>query len=127
MAKFRFRLKNVAEVDRQIDRAIRRLDHDQVGPLARQGAEVMANEARSRVPRDSGLLHDSIHTKRQGVDDPPVWLAAVERRQAPHAHLIELGTVNMQPQPFWRPAFDSVHGEIVRILEGGLRRKVGGR
>lgn len=124
--KLKFSVKNTESVEKEIQRAAKRLNHKQVEPLVRQGAEVMADEARSRAPRDSGLLRDSIHTKRQGADDPPVWLAAVDRAQAPHAHLVEHGTVNMQPQPFWRPAFDAVHDDIVRILKSGLQKKVGG-
>ena len=127
--KLKFSVKNTESVEKEIQRAAKRLNHKQVEPLVRQGAEVMADEARSRAPRDSGLLRDSIHTKRQVGDDPPVWLAAVERSPiggAPHAHLLEHGTVNMQPQPFWRPAFDAVHDDIVRILKSGLQKKVGG-
>ena len=73
--------------------------HDFVVQLA-YGVET---EAKHLVPKKTGRLADSIHVDRTGVGASVV---ASER----YAIYIEAGTRNTLPQPFLRPAMDSVLG-----------------
>lgn len=77
----------------------------------------------ARVPVETGLLKSQVITKRippgqassLGVTSMHIVTvrqgrkrrkAGKETQSAPHAHLIEHGTVKMAPQPFLRPALD---------------------
>ncbi len=43
-----------------------------------------------------------------------------KRPGAPHAHLLEFGTVKMAPHPFMRPAVSTGRGEVEQILHKDL-------
>lgn len=137
MGKTHVRIEGMDEVQKAMQQAARRMEHQNIEPILRNGAEVMAQAARSAVPRGpTGNLASAIIVKRQGNDDPPVYLAAVDRRRAPHAHLVEFGTGpryhattgkyvgHMPPQPFWRPSWDSVRGIIEGMLRNGIAQRV---
>jgi HK97 gp10 family phage protein len=92
----------------------------------REGLKPVLAEARRQVPVDTGALKRSlriVNLKRRfgGV------VAAQVRSLAPHAHLIEFGTVKMAAQPFLRPALDSgaqrVFDVLGRQLADGLEKE----
>jgi HK97 gp10 family phage protein len=71
----------------------------------RAGAKPVLDEARRRVAVDTGALKKSLRivsAKPRGST-----VGAQVRSLAPHAHLVEFGTVKMAAQPFLRPALDA--------------------
>ena len=98
----------------------------------RAGAKVIAEEAIQLAPYDltrkSGThLIDAIIVRRiRNTND--VFRIGTIARDAPHAHLLEFGTVKMQPQPFLRPAVDNVQGgvaiKMMKILNRGILREM---
>ncbi len=44
--------------------------------------------------------------------------------RAPHAHLVEFGTVNMPAEPVLRPAFDNGKEQAARAIAESLRRGI---
>jgi len=44
--------------------------------------------------------------------------------RAPHAHLVEFGTVNMPAEPFLRPAYESEKRKAVDVIAERLRRGI---
>jgi len=40
-----------------------------------------------------------------------------KQTEAPHAHLVEFGTVNMKAEPFLRPSFDHQKGKAVEAMK----------
>lgn len=100
-------------------------------------AELMINAAAAKAPRDEGTLAESgyVATKDKSTYhfDPASYEKEVRPEKegfavaafaAPHAHLIEFGTVNMGPQPFFRPAFDENRTEMGFVAAGFLRKAV---
>lgn len=73
--------------------------------------------ARARVPVDTGALKKSLRStmdKRRG--------AAKVTARAPHAHLVEFGTVHMDAHPFMLPAAEAERDNFVRrATEAGRR------
>lgn len=99
--------------------------------------ELLILSAAAKAPRDEGTLAESgyVATKDKSSYhfdpasyekevDPKIDGLAVVAFAAPHAHLIEYGTVNMAAQPFFRPAFDESRREMGFIAAGFLREAV---
>lgn len=84
-------------------------------------ARPIAASARSLVPVESGELRDSIvaSTKlsksqaREAKETASYVEVYVGAGPLPHAHLVEFGSVNNQPQPYMRPAWDGAKGALL--------------
>ena len=92
-------------------------------------AKVIAEAAKSYVPVRSGTLRDSIIASTR--------LSSRQRRDAknaasyvevyagagplPYSHLVEFGSIHEpQPEPFIRPAWDSVKGSLLATIKDDL-------
>jgi len=113
------------------------------GALAK-GARPMIKEAKALAPKDTGALAQSIgmfsRKGRAGDRAAVVFVGpksksktAIElansKRAKPvkgvfYGHMVEKGTVKMQPQPFLRPAFDAMAGRAIGIFANDLKKKV---
>lgn len=101
--------------------------------------EVLIDRATAKAPRDEGTLQESgyvatakksnyqkrLHHKREVR--PKGEGVAVAAFSAPHAHLVEFGTVKMAAQPYFRPAFDEskdnmADAAVIKLKEGLARR-----
>lgn len=79
--------------------------------------------ARTRAPKVTGKLRESIFAARGDMNKPNA-LVGVNYRIAPHAHLVEYGTVKSRPRPFLRPAISASAAEVRKVIESGLRKIV---
>ena len=108
---------------------------------ARKAFAPVLEDARNRVPVDTGLLRDGIRIQVQrpksgdSVVRVGLRIAAVKgakklgrRTASPHWrwHFVELGTSKMSARPFLRPALDGNAGAVVNNLKAelaaGIRR-----
>ena len=86
-----------------------------------QGVNLMRDAAIRRCPVRRGDLRDSIKARmKKGF---PEGYVSCGGREAPHAHLVEDGTVKMRARPFMRPAFDE-NVSTVKALHLQEMRKV---
>jgi HK97 gp10 family phage protein len=76
-------------------------------------AQKIAEKARGLVPVDTGRLRDSIQEKDGNV-----------RSDVPYAYFVEFGTVNMEAQPFLRPAVDIYYREIVEAAAQAMNQQI---
>ena len=102
------------------------LPNDKVEPVMLEGAKVVAAAARAKAPQGpTGKLKKAVKAKmlRQIGNYPRSAAAAVDRKIAPHAYIIEYGTkpryqksgryTGIGPAiPFFRPAVDTNKGRI---------------
>ncbi len=65
-----------------------------------EGALVIAVEAESNCPVDTGFLKSTVFVQKQSNDVEIGF-------EAPYASYVEFGTYKMAAQPFLRPAFDN--------------------
>lgn len=88
----------------------------------------------------TGSLRDSIIIKRLGKRDTNLTSEHIvtvrgrgkktdkkiggKQNNAPHAHFIEFGTVNMPAEPFLRPAFDQGKEKALDALVDQLRKQI---
>ncbi len=122
-------IRGKEEFQRTLLALVRALPNDKVEPVMLDGAKVVARDAKSRAPvGPTGNLKRAVRTRqlRQIGRYPRTAIAAVDRKKAPHAHLIEYGTkprvqkttgrpTGIGPAiPFFRPAVDT---NRVRVYE----------
>jgi HK97 gp10 family phage protein len=118
------------ELQKQFKRLAKSLDPDKVEPIFMQSAAIIRDEAISNVESQTkektGNLRKSIKAKkwkRKG-EEVTIVLAAVDRKIAPHAHLLEYGTQNMSARPFFAPAVDAKSGEAEKHFTDGMRKLI---
>ena len=92
-----------------------------------QGVDLMRDSAKRRClfgpTRQRGIhLVETIKARmKKGFPEGYVFCGG---KEAPHAHLIENGTVRMRAQPFMRPAFDENVGTIKTLHRREMKKVV---
>jgi HK97 gp10 family phage protein len=87
-----------------------------------EAAEVVAEDARRRVPVLSGKLKKSIRVVRlwdSKARNIRIYAGNRDKGGAYYAHMVEYGTVKMRAKPFLRLALNSSKGRIQSILREG--------
>ena len=79
-------------------------------------AELVAEEARSLVPVETGALRDSIRVKKSKFKNGG-YLITAGGPGAKHVNLVELGTYKMDKKPFLRPALHNKEAQIRRMIK----------
>lgn len=94
----------------------------------RAGANAIAEEAKSRVPIDTGDLKKSIGVNREKGTREIVRFAISPRKGKGlggwYAHFVEFGTSKQAAQPFMRPAYENSSEEALRRAGEYLRARV---
>jgi len=108
------------------------LDDEQILEAFEGEGKDLQRDMRSRIHDDSGNLSAAVVVKRfanQRKGAPAVFVA-IDRRIAPHAHLVEYGHGGPNPappHPFFRPAIDGfrmkVGGQIKAAIQNALRKR----
>lgn len=134
------RMEGVTELRKRFGELAVCLDAGHAEPIILQGAQRTAGAARAKAPYDpkrrprtrrtrKGELVPNVHLrdaivaktlKRRGRDPAPA-IAAVDRKLAPHAHLLEYGTAKMAARPFLRPAWNETKVQVLSDIVKGFR------
>jgi HK97 gp10 family phage protein len=134
------RLEGFGELSVQIKQLAKACKPDDVEEILVRGARVIVNAAKAKAPQGpTGNLKRAIKVKRmkpRGMNPAPV-LAAVDRRIAPHADLVENGHAlvrrgkvvgHVPAHPYFRPAVDETEGavtrQVIREIEGLIEKAV---
>ena len=121
------KINGLKELNLRLEKLTKSLDADKVEPVTFGGAEILTNEMIARAPvGPTGNLKSSPRTvqlKRQG-NKPAPSIAAIDRRKAPHAHLVEFGTSKTKKQPFVRQSQDAKGPEVVKYVTDGIKRLI---
>jgi HK97 gp10 family phage protein len=81
------------------------------------GAELIAEEAKVRVPVDEGTLRDAIHVEETDVG----WsVVAGDETDAFYGHIIEHGGTGRAPRPFLTPAAEAKKADVLQLVEDAL-------
>lgn len=118
-------LVSLASVARQ-DNALKRAMTEALEPTAMLAVQ-MAPVRTGNLKR-SIIISDKANgaMAAEGEDVVTVYLGASYKKGARgrHAHLLEFGTVKMQPRPFLRPAWDQDGDAMLTRLAGALRVQI---
>jgi HK97 gp10 family phage protein len=96
---------------------------DQLSARMRQNISVVLNEgaqsqvslAKQLAPVDTGYMRDHISQTEEASSES---LRSVTESAADYSVFVEYGTINMEAQPFFTPAFESAR----RQVNNGLKR-----
>jgi len=92
-----------------------------------EGAKIIADKARELAPMGpTGNLKKAIKYKEMPYKEtsPIVSIAAVDRKKAPHAHLVEFGTVKSRAHPYFRPAYRQMANRVKQIITEAMKRAI---
>jgi HK97 gp10 family phage protein len=146
-------IKGLAELSRRLKALPPEIAGKNGGPLRKaigRAAVVIQNEAKKRVPVDTGVLKDNIVAARnrksaQGTEGYYVEVRRKSRRfgntrrnrqkgrvgqsytydgQAYYGMMVELGTQHMRAQPFLRPAFEAKKEEAATVFRMELSKAI---
>ena len=113
-----FKLEGVDEVKENIANILDRTTGEKIKKVYMRAAMIAVREARSLVPVRTGKLRDAIFAD-YGDPAKPNVLVGVNYKKAPHAHLVEFGTVKTSAHPYFRPAITATRGPMAAtIIEG---------
>lgn len=128
-----FEVKGLKELNDTILKMMKSVEPDKVEPVLKKGAALIASAVRRNTPvgpagknRKPGNLKKAVRVKllkRERYDQPAPAIAAIDRKKAPHAHLVEYGHGGPQPappHPFFRPAVDATQGPALIQIEQKL-------
>lgn len=96
------------------------------------GAKIIEDEAKAKVPVDTGNLRDAIfasYGKKNKRQKKPTVFAGVnysyasqKLTYAPYAHIIELGSVSRPPRPFFSKAVAAARPKLAQVIADGLKK-----
>jgi HK97 gp10 family phage protein len=99
------------KLDLKTEQANRKLRTTAVHEL-NSAASAMADFARQLAPVDTGYMHDHIFQTREANEGS---LEAIVESQADYSLFVEFGTINMDAQPFFTPAYESAKRQLARV------------
>lgn len=91
-----------------------------VSKAVKVGAELIAEEARTRVPVGPPDKHlkDHIHVEREG---PAAYYVVAGDDDVFYGHMVEHGTAHSGPHPFLVPSVEASRDEVVAAVTVALR------
>lgn len=94
----------------------------------RSGANIVRDEARRIVPKDTKNLEKSITTIRRKGDKNTVQFSITPskggRNDGWYGHFLELGTSKMSAKPFLRPSLDSKQDEVLQATKEYIAKRL---
>lgn len=117
-----FEIEGTGELEKQLEKIGKSLEDKRLEPIMLARAEKVRDRIIQKAPLGpTGNLRRSpiakLLSRRAGY--PTTAIAGIDRKIAPHAHLVEFGTVKMPAHPFFRPAVD----EMRDVIMGEIREE----
>lgn len=75
-------------------------------------ASAMADVSRQLAPVDTGYMHDHIYQTEEANEDV---LRSAVMSEAGYSLYVEFGTIKMDAQPFFTPAFESAKRQLANL------------
>lgn len=87
----------------------------------KEAATVIADDAKSRVPVDSGDLRAAIHIDNRGPASYAVVAGDGDKKGIYYGHFVEFGTVKASPHPFLVPALEENVDTALELVTDKLK------
>jgi HK97 gp10 family phage protein len=122
------RWEGIPELQRNVDAILAKVGHRQGQEVGREvkrvlmgAALVVRDEAKDLVPVKTGLLKSAIFAA-YGDERKADVLVGVNRKIAPHAHLVEFGASHSAAHPFMRPAITATRAKVANVVADGMKK-----
>jgi HK97 gp10 family phage protein len=79
---------------------------------------------RAAAPTDTKTLRKAVTRKLKTRKNNTVAVVGTKYMAAPHDHLVEDGTVNMDAQPFVEPTFEAMQTGLLRGVQGEIAKGI---
>lgn len=127
--KVSMKLIGVDALNRKLEKMVKAAGHKNTEPLILKLAETIRDRIRQKAPvGPTGRLKRSpvakLMPRKQNM--PAIAIAGIDRKIAPHAHLVEFGTSRMAAHPFFRPAVDGCRRGVMERIKDGLKKLIEG-
>lgn len=132
MAKTRkvAKTRNVVRGDKEILAYLKTLDKevkDILSEAAEAGAKIVYDDAKSKVPVDTGNLRDSIEMKEgKKTEKRAIWQVIINLKKAFYGAFVELGTKDRPARPFLRNAVDRnkrrIGDKVIEVIKNKIKR-----
>lgn len=126
-ARKAFQIEGLEEIQARLAKIINGVTGKEAKQTYYEGGKLLRDQAVYNAPYDPGRkkgthLRDAIFVS-WGDDNKPNVLVGVRYnpKGAPHAHLVEYGTVKMSPSPYFRPAVGQTASVIAATIKNGLQ------
>jgi HK97 gp10 family phage protein len=118
-ARKAFKVEGLDEILANMSKVLNKTSGAEAKEVYLAAALKLRDKARQNVNVVTGNLRRGIFAAR-GDENKSNALVGVNYRIAPHAHLVEYGTVRMAARPYLRPALTMTGPEIARMIREGL-------
>lgn len=122
-------IQGMEQLNAKVDRIVKAADAQKNEQIVLKSAEIIRNRIRDKAPVGAtGRLKRSPVAKlmaRHG-DAPAIAIAGIDRKVAPHGHLVEFGTSHAPAHPFFRPAIDETKGAVLNQLKSEMKKNIEG-
>ena len=112
------------ELDIRTDQIMKNINNGR-NAGAKAASEFLQKQIASEAPAGpTGNLKKSVVSKKMSRDG--IWITAIDRMKAPHAHLIEFGARggSMPANPFFRRTFELYKEYAIRILQDPIKKSI---
>ncbi len=121
------KIQGLEKLEASVEKLIKATGKEATGKVLLEQAEIVRDKIKEKAPQGpTGNLKRSPIAKLMPEKDqyPAIAIAGIDRKIAPHAHLLEFGTVKMAPHPFFRPAVDETKGQVMDGIKAGLKKNI---
>jgi HK97 gp10 family phage protein len=93
---------------------------------AKTAGAIVLDEAKTRVPRDTGALADSMAVRVNAAqsDANEVTVTVGPSKRGFYGRFVEHGTKNMPAEPFLKPALDNNRDKITKAIKEVMWRAI---
>jgi HK97 gp10 family phage protein len=119
---------DTSSLQKNLEQFAKDIQEQAIRPAAYAASKVLYEEMQIRVPvGETGNLKNSIyqyHNEKLSQDGKQVYSVGVNKRKAPHWHLLEYGTIRAPAYPFIVPTYDAKIVQAMAAARARLAEKI---
>jgi HK97 gp10 family phage protein len=125
--KANYSIQGIEELTEKAEKIADAVSHKNMGEGLLKRAEAVRDRLKQRAPLGpTGNLRRSPMAKlmQEKSNMPAIAIAGIDRKIAPHAHLVEFGTSHSAPNPFFRPTIDEMKSGILKNIGEDAKSRI---
>jgi len=122
-----YSIQGIEELTEKAEKIAVSVSNKNMGEGLLKQAEMVRDRLKQRAPLGpTGNLRRSPMAKLmpEKSNFPAIAIAGIDRKIAPHAHLVEFGTSHSAPNPFFRPTIDEMKSGILKNIGEDAKSRI---